>query len=170
MIQIKVAEISPVQLIKCLFDKVRIEKVAFTRHVVRLIPLRYVCFPNTDELTRVMETIVKEEFPEFSRKAMKDSSEVETAGDGVPDTEVDGEQSRKRKKVDNEPIAASLISDSIPSVATSTSNIPKTIQYSILFKARNCTGISKNDVHNCIFSEMPGGSITKSNYLNPDVS
>ena len=45
----------PIELVKLIFERVRKERSPCSRHVVRLFPLKYVCYPNEDELDDSIE-------------------------------------------------------------------------------------------------------------------
>ena len=160
-----------VQLIKFLFNRIRTERVSYTKHVVRLIPFQYVSFPGIEELDRLCGVMVVKEFPsssvahvEVEAPTSACSSSESSSNSGSTDavsadnssTEAVGEeQPSKRIKLTSETLGSS--------VPTSP------IQYAILFKNRSSSSVVKSDVYNSIFQAMPRG-ITKSNYLQPEVS
>ena len=63
MIKIMRKDLDPVQLVESIFERVRKDKMPCSRHVVRLIPLQRVFYPNEQELVDNVNLLLKNVFP-----------------------------------------------------------------------------------------------------------
>ena len=63
LIKIMRKDLCPVDLVKTIFDRVRKEKEPCSRHVVRLIPLQRVFYPNNNDLSDKVASIILCAFP-----------------------------------------------------------------------------------------------------------
>ena len=56
----------PVQLVQELFRKVRETKQAYTKHVVRLVPMQHIAFPRDGEMQEALARLVRRQFSEYA--------------------------------------------------------------------------------------------------------
>jgi hypothetical protein len=56
----------PVQLVQRLFDKIRETKQAYTKHVVRLVPLQLTSFPRAAGMEEALARLVTRQFPAYA--------------------------------------------------------------------------------------------------------
>ena len=63
MIKIMRKDLDAVQLVESIFERVQKEKMPCSRHVVRLIPLQRVFYPNEQELVDNVNLLLKNTFP-----------------------------------------------------------------------------------------------------------
>ena len=63
LIKIMRRDLCPVELVKSIFDRVRTEKEPCSRHVVRIIPLQKIFYPNNNDLSDNIANIVLNAFP-----------------------------------------------------------------------------------------------------------
>lgn len=55
-------DLCPIKLVTSIFERIKHEKLACSRHIIRIIPLKYVFFPNADELKQNSEKLINDEF------------------------------------------------------------------------------------------------------------
>ena len=184
LIQLNNPTLCPVQLVRGLFDRVRSERLAYTKHVVRIIPLQYIGFPNATDLAALMSAMINNVFANYvpTTAAIVPSPEEAQPAGTDPEEPVCKRQRTQGEEEEEEgqPTSNSRSSNSTSSY-TSSSKAPAhqalpagrvlPIQYSILFKSRNSSSLVKSEVHDCVFRLMPGpgSSIVKSNYKTPEV-
>lgn len=80
MIKIMRKDLCALELVKAIFDRVRTEKEPCSRHVVRIIPLQRVFFPDNNHLSDNIASIVSSaypgaELPFFVREIVPDAAE-----------------------------------------------------------------------------------------------
>ena len=80
MIKIMRKDLCALELVKAIFERVRKEKEPCSRHVVRIIPLQRVFFPDNNNLSDNVATIVRSAypgaaFPHFEREVVVDTAE-----------------------------------------------------------------------------------------------
>ena len=63
MIKVMRSDLCPLELVKAIFERVRTEKEPCSRHVVRLIPLQRVFFPNNNHLSENVASIIQSAYP-----------------------------------------------------------------------------------------------------------
>ena len=63
MIKIMRKDLCPVRLVESIFQRVKVDKVPCSRHVVRMIPLQRVFYPNEQELLDNVSSLLKSTFP-----------------------------------------------------------------------------------------------------------
>ena len=63
MIKVMRSDLCPLELVKAIFERVRTEKEPCSRHVVRLIPLQMVFFPNNNHLSENVASIIQSAYP-----------------------------------------------------------------------------------------------------------
>eukprot|EP01036_Dinobryon_divergens_P043320 gene43320-57655_t len=61
LIKIQRQDICPVQIVHSIFDRVKREKLPCSRHIIRLIPLQKVCYPNDEELTTTVLSFINDQ-------------------------------------------------------------------------------------------------------------
>lgn len=89
----------PVELVKLIFERVRKERSPCSRNVVRLFPLKYVCFPKEDELEASLRLAVEDTF-QYKRPGehvISASAVDTTVRDNDISIEAKGEVGTKRK-------------------------------------------------------------------------
>ena len=89
MIKIMRKDLCALELVKAIFERVREEKEPCSRHVVRIIPLQRVFFPDNNNLSDNVATIVRAAypgavFPHFEREVV-----VETVEDTAEDSNIE---------------------------------------------------------------------------------
>jgi hypothetical protein len=63
LVKIMRSDLCPVKLVETIFQRVKDEKRACSRHLARLIPLQYVFYPDESELMEHMYEMLQAEFP-----------------------------------------------------------------------------------------------------------
>ena len=188
MLHIMVPGYCPVKMVKHLFDKVRSTKVSYTKHVVRLIPFQYVSYPRVDDLQETLARLVTREYGAYATlyphlynpppKREQPKSIADSTGDEGRATDADSAEPPTKfarpnpavevpvPTVENPPVEAAPSSHSCTTIPPSIIPAEPT-RYSILFRARNCNVLSRQDVHGAVFKYMPGNNITRSDYKTP---
>lgn len=165
---------SAVVIVKEIFDRVRREKQAYTRHVVRLIPLEGVCYPREDELEeeskRILGKALSIEFPKIPRAHRPPEEDA-----------IDDDHANKKQKLDDKQSEGEGDGDegqeiAVPAEATVVltdlerfgSSSGRSVKYLIQFKARNNNVLKKDEVYTLINKMLrPHGG--RPDFLNPEV-
>lgn len=114
LIKILKNSICPVGLVKSVFRKVRSEGLALTRHVVRLIPLQRVFFPNESDLTDNVQHLVSTHLG-FTIEVEQRLSAPKVEGD---DRDEGSDRPVKRLKDEVSDVVASAAPSEEPSLGT----------------------------------------------------
>ena len=89
LIKIMRKDLCPVDLVKTIFDRVRKEREPCSRHVVRLIPLQRVFYPNNNDLSDKVASIIQGVFPgavlPFFEKEIEEVQEASNANETTED-------------------------------------------------------------------------------------
>jgi hypothetical protein len=146
--------ICPVALVKATFDRIRKERLALTRYVVRLIPLQMVFFPSAEELTMNLTALlasipeqVGDKISSAEEPREEDSSKLlSITSSSQPLDELE------QGKAFAEAIAAKLKKKRNANRPSSQS---ARLVYSISYKARNHNVLTRHEVVKAVTTTMP---------------
>jgi hypothetical protein len=188
--------ICPVKLVQAIFQRVKSEKLPCSRHIVRIIPLQYVFYPDMEELTTNVHKLLTKEFGMVFQETSNKINEVNqvTTTESVSidekeskDIDNDHETDKKQKvegsnvpvevveSVDNQLTIVNTSDGSSTFVPTLNSNtdIQRSITvinprtYSVMFKARNHNVLTRTSTQLLISGLMPRQ--LRVDYRNPKV-
>ncbi len=185
LIKVMRKDIDPVDLVKAVFLKVKTDRQAYSRHVVRLIPLQHVCFPDQEELSAFVEDIVRTKFSPpsaSSSTAVEDASlalETESVAVSVqedPIVEAVDEQPSKKQCVESVASVSSTVAMAVGELdpeafkaavyrrlaekrilerAKTGASSCATHRYAVSFKGRNHNVLTKEQVFALIAAKVP---------------
>lgn len=175
LIKLLKKEYCPIVLVKDIFQHIQFEKQAYSKYTIRVIPLKYVFFPNEAEFEESIEQILHQEVGiplkpkppkpvKDSQNATEGPAAVAAAEEAVVAEEtVVGEkrshgeisQSEIKDEQNEEDPSSKLqkVEDIIPILPPAPLPTKKT-RYVILFKARNHNVLKKSFAHDQINSLM----------------
>lgn len=171
----------PVSIVKEIFDRVRRDALPCSRHVVRVVPLQVVCYPNLQELEESVRLVMEKSFGIMNTKTMSIS---EPEPESVPEPPV------KKAKVQQEDApsidsgasesgepsspgmtnscSASSASPVAVSSAASSSSVVPPGSFTVVFKRRNHNVLQRTDALNAVLPLMP--KTLRPTYSNPEVN
>jgi hypothetical protein len=180
-VKIRKRHICPVRLVRALFAQVEADGLPLSRHLVRIVPLQRVFFPDEQELTAHVRAIVG--LPALQiKKAEKDELENEeptvevTEGTNVDEVERDAKRSRVeegdapiveetvnipddaivKEDVVTEAVDVSTSVDVEPIVEVQPPVVPgPPLTYNFTIKIRNHDTLKKNQIIHCVTSTLP---------------
>jgi hypothetical protein len=176
----------PIALVDSIFERVSRDRLPCSRHLVRLVPLKYVFYPNEEELSENISRAARtwtdgSELPGISSlKKRKFHILVSHTEDNHGD-EKDGSKNvlealsqssrpvvskSSDEREDDAPKTTPTIVEANP-VAVTSGSLP-TVKYHIVVKARNNNSLPKNTVYEAIYKHMPKHTIP--DYRQPQVS
>jgi hypothetical protein len=147
----------PINLVKSIFDRVKKEKLPCSRHVVRVIPLQKVFFPNEEELNESISSILNKEL------------QVEDSNDSSLCVVVQSSIENSLKDSTETLIEINQISNNNNYYNNNNNNDKKfrKFAYDLTFKARNHTTLNKQVVLETIKAKMP--TYARHDFRNPEV-
>lgn len=66
LVHVMTKKYCPVQLVRALFDRIRETKEAYTKHVVRLVPLQLISFPRAPDMEDCLAKMITRQFPAYA--------------------------------------------------------------------------------------------------------
>jgi hypothetical protein len=149
----------PIKLVNAIFERIRRENAPCSRHVIRMIPLKYVFFPNDEELKENLNAAIKEGLvemglipPDDDEQATKRTRRApvvpsSSSATSIVNAEVEnkdvGDDTAVISSADVDANAALALELSTPLAATHVVN-PNRFPYLVAFKSRNHNVLTKD--------------------------
>lgn len=130
------ADLSPVELVCCIFDKIKKEKLPCSRHIARLIPLQRTFYPQEEDFNSNFSALLRQEFP---------SSVTTTLG-------------KRKAEATSESEGSEIAKEEVQEKAVEIELTSQEFIYSTSFKARNHNTLTKLLIQNKIRELMPSNA------------
>eukprot|EP01040_Poterioochromonas_malhamensis_P009214 gene9214-10002_t len=171
LIKLLKKEYCPIVLVKDIFQHIQQEKQAYSKYTIRVIPLKYVFFPNEVEFEESIEQILHQEvgipLKPKPPKPVKDTennteeppvAEGTVVGEKRSHDEISQSEIKDEQNEEDPSSKVQKVEDIIPVLPPAPLPTKKT-RYVILFKARNHNVLKKSFAHDQINSLMVGYGI-----------
>ncbi len=129
LIKLNRRKFCPIKLVNAIFERVKRENASCCRHVIRMIPLKHVCFPNEEELRETMQKVVLEGLMEM--------------GLTLPTSNLESVSKRRRMDTTENSSTGDFNATSEPAIPLD-GTMTKKFSYLVHFKARNHNVLTKD--------------------------
>jgi len=172
LVKILRLDIDVINLVYSIFDRVSRDKLPCSRHIVRLIPLQILFFPEVEELTLNIKNLINESllFRNPDLPTVLEST-VEALSEEQPIKKLCMRDDPSGIDVSENAVEShttTIVSDTkVASAFINPLSLSQKITYSVAFKHRSHNTLNRNQIHGLVAGLVPG--YTKVDYNNPQV-